>query len=53
MGVKGGDIKKAKRWALNPEANWGPKKAASGRNKRKKEDDSDEVAGGDAKQSRT
>lgn len=29
--------KKAKRWALNPEANWGPKKAASGRNKRKNE----------------
>eukprot|EP00579_Thalassiosira_antarctica_P020898 CAMPEP_0201971314 /NCGR_PEP_ID=MMETSP0904-20121228/36362_1 /ASSEMBLY_ACC=CAM_ASM_000553 /TAXON_ID=420261 /ORGANISM="Thalassiosira antarctica, Strain CCMP982" /LENGTH=722 /DNA_ID=CAMNT_0048520681 /DNA_START=193 /DNA_END=2361 /DNA_ORIENTATION=+ len=40
-----GERKKAKRWALNPEANWGPKKAASGRNKRKKEevgDDDDE-----------
>ncbi|KAL7537657.1 hypothetical protein ACHAXR_007991 [Thalassiosira sp. AJA248-18] len=37
-----GERKKAKRWALNPEANWGPKKAASGRNKRKKE-----VAGND------
>ncbi|KAL7549791.1 hypothetical protein ACHAWF_017679 [Thalassiosira exigua] len=26
--------RKAKRWALNPEAHWGPKKAASGKNKR-------------------
>lgn len=33
----GGGRKKAKRWALNPEKNWGPKKAASGRNKRKTE----------------
>eukprot|EP00581_Thalassiosira_minuscula_P011742 CAMPEP_0183718872 /NCGR_PEP_ID=MMETSP0737-20130205/12014_1 /TAXON_ID=385413 /ORGANISM="Thalassiosira miniscula, Strain CCMP1093" /LENGTH=723 /DNA_ID=CAMNT_0025948515 /DNA_START=131 /DNA_END=2302 /DNA_ORIENTATION=- len=38
-----GERKKAKRWALNPEANWGPKKAASGRNKKRKleEDDND------------
>ena len=34
----GTDRKKAKRWAINPAANWGPKKAASGRNKRKPED---------------
>ena len=32
-----GERKKAKRWAVNPEANWGPKKAASGKNKRKME----------------
>ena len=32
-----GEQKKAKRWAVNPEANWGPKKAASGKNKRKME----------------
>ena len=31
-----GQRKKATRWALNPEANWGPKKAASGKNKRPK-----------------
>ena len=30
-----GQKKKATRYAMNPEANWGPKKAASGRNKRK------------------
>ena len=30
-----GERKKARRYALNPEANWGPKKAASGKNKRK------------------
>ena len=30
-----GRRKKAIRYAMNPEANWGPKKAASGRNKRK------------------
>lgn len=29
--------KKAKRWAVNPEANWGPKPAASGRNKKRKQ----------------
>lgn len=34
----GADRKKAKRWAMNPEAHWGPKKAASGRNKRSRED---------------
>lgn len=34
----GAERKKAKRWALNPTANWGPKKAASGRNKRKQDD---------------
>lgn len=33
----GAERKKAKRWALNPTANWGPKKAASGRNKRKQD----------------
>lgn len=31
----GTERKKAKRWALNPTSHWGPKKAASGRNKRK------------------
>eukprot|EP00571_Detonula_confervacea_P016954 CAMPEP_0172302736 /NCGR_PEP_ID=MMETSP1058-20130122/4401_1 /TAXON_ID=83371 /ORGANISM="Detonula confervacea, Strain CCMP 353" /LENGTH=704 /DNA_ID=CAMNT_0013013327 /DNA_START=280 /DNA_END=2394 /DNA_ORIENTATION=- len=30
--------KKATRWARNPEANWGPKKAASGKNKKRKEE---------------
>lgn len=38
----GMDRKKAKRWATNPEANWGPKKAASGRNKRKQDDGGEE-----------
>eukprot|EP01082_Thalassiosira_pseudonana_P009370 g8316.t1 g8316 contig29:237553-239732(-) len=33
-----GDKKKARRFAVNPEANWGPKRAASGRNKRKQDD---------------
>ncbi|KAL7506202.1 hypothetical protein ACHAXN_003722 [Cyclotella atomus] len=33
-----GERKKARRFAVNPEANWGPKKAASGKNKRKLED---------------
>jgi tRNA (guanine26-N2/guanine27-N2)-dimethyltransferase len=33
-----GDRKKARRFAVNPEANWGPKKAASGKNKRKLEE---------------
>ena len=33
-----GEKKKARRFALNPEAGWGPKKAASGKNKRKLED---------------
>lgn len=32
-----GEKKKARRFAVNPEANWGPKKAASGKNKRKLE----------------
>jgi len=53
-----GERKKARRWALNPEKNWGPKKAASGKNKRKKEVDEDgnEEIGGEepnVKQSRT
>ena len=43
------DRKKAKRWALNPEANWGPKKAASGRNKRKA-GDGDEKGPGSAEE---
>lgn len=33
-----GEKKKARRFAVNPEANWGPKRAASGRNKRKQDD---------------
>jgi tRNA (guanine26-N2/guanine27-N2)-dimethyltransferase len=33
-----GEKKKARRFAVNPEANWGPKKAASGKNKRKLEE---------------
>lgn len=33
-----GDRKKARRFAVNPEANWGPKKSASGKNKRKLEE---------------
>ena len=48
-----GKRKEAKRWALNPEANWGPKKAASGRNKRKQKVDSDGREEPDTKQSRT
>lgn len=36
-----GQKKKARRYAQNPEANWGPKKAASGKNKRKQGDDGD------------
>jgi len=32
-----GEKKKARRFAVNPQANWGPKKAASGKNKRKLE----------------
>jgi len=34
------DRKKAKRWAHNPEPNWGPKAAASGKNKRKQDGES-------------
>ena len=30
-----GQRKKSRRYAINPEANWGPKKAAPGKNKRK------------------
>ena len=40
-----GERKKAKRWAHNPEANWGPKKAASGMNKRRKDEDDEEMGG--------
>lgn len=46
--------KKARRFPRNPEAHWGPKKAASGKNKRKPESGDDEVSGEpDAKVTRT
>ncbi|KAL7470785.1 hypothetical protein ACHAXS_011067 [Conticribra weissflogii] len=45
-----GQKKKARRFAVNPEANWGPKKAASGKNKRNlSKDGEDEMEGPDAK----
>eukprot|EP00569_Conticribra_weissflogii_P001863 CAMPEP_0171352522 /NCGR_PEP_ID=MMETSP0878-20121228/41784_1 /TAXON_ID=67004 /ORGANISM="Thalassiosira weissflogii, Strain CCMP1336" /LENGTH=736 /DNA_ID=CAMNT_0011858175 /DNA_START=221 /DNA_END=2431 /DNA_ORIENTATION=+ len=45
--------KKARRFPVNPEANWGPKKAASGKNKRRLSDDGgDEMEKHNAKSSK-
>ena len=51
-GFEEGRRKGVTRWALNPEANWGPKKAASGSNRTKrKQEEEDEAPGKGAEES--
>jgi len=49
-GFEEGRRKGVTRWALNPEANWGPKKAASGSNRTKRKQEEEEAPGDGAEE---